>query len=137
MKASGEGNQIGLNVGVVSCHRFGDVVVALVEEKNTLESREDLIWLGICFVFCIWFFSWVFKAWKNKKVRFRFLKQKETKLNWVLRAWFIYDRNQVHFWLEFDAYVDQVSTLAAAQWENRVSYTRFITPKSSPLVLSC
>ena len=43
MKASGEGNQIGLNVGVVSCHRFDDVVVALVEEKNTLESREDLI----------------------------------------------------------------------------------------------
>ena len=41
-KASGEGNQIELNVGVVSCRRSGDVAVALVEEKNTLESREDL-----------------------------------------------------------------------------------------------
>ena len=41
-KASGEGNQIELNVGVVSCCRSGDVATALVEEKNTLESREDL-----------------------------------------------------------------------------------------------
>ena len=41
-KALGEGNRIGLNVGVVSRRRSGDVAVALVEEKNTLESREDL-----------------------------------------------------------------------------------------------
>jgi len=41
-KALGEGNRIGLNVGVVSRSRSGDVVVALVEEKNMLESREDL-----------------------------------------------------------------------------------------------
>ena len=33
---------VGLNVGVVSRRCSSDVVVAPVEEKNTLESREDL-----------------------------------------------------------------------------------------------
>ena len=33
---------VGLNVGVVSHRCSSDVVAALVEEKNMLESREDL-----------------------------------------------------------------------------------------------
>ena len=41
MKALGEGNQIELNVGVVSRYHFDNVAATLVE-KNTLESREDL-----------------------------------------------------------------------------------------------
>ena len=32
-------------------------------------------------------------------------------------------------WLEFDAYMDQVSTSIAARWENQVSYTRFYNSK--------
>ena len=36
-KASGEGNQIGLNASVISRCHFDDVTVAPVEEKNTLE----------------------------------------------------------------------------------------------------
>ena len=41
-KASSKGNQIELNVGVVSRCRSSDVAAAPVEEKSTLESREDL-----------------------------------------------------------------------------------------------
>jgi len=37
VKASGEGNRIGLNVSVVSRRHSSDVAAAPVEKKNTLE----------------------------------------------------------------------------------------------------
>ena len=105
------------------------LAAALVEEKNTLESGFD-------FLFWIWFVHGFLGLgsgewdgiWRERKGRTRKkihvlaeLKSSSKdsisiKQNQVLWAWFSWRKSE-SFGLDFQAYVDSVSSSAAVQWE--------------------
>ena len=115
-----------LNVDVVSCHHSGDVAAAPMEEKNTLESREDLargkatqaviltkprrwklqvreIWSNQVIVWVLYLV--LFMGFWDLEEQGSSSSVVEAKLNRVHLTW-VHLIELESIWLEFDAYVD-------------------------------